>query len=311
MRAIRFVDGKVEVGEAPSPSREGVKVRVCSIGICGSEVHMLDHGFPIPVIPGHEIAGELDDGTPVGLEPLVPCGECAQCTTGDYNMCALGPGIVLGVGVDGGMADEVIVPARSLVHLPTNVDVRDACLIEPLAVALHGLRKAGLSGEMRIAVLGGGAIGLCVVASAVDACAEVGLIARYPHQVEAGERLGAIGTEGKYDLVIECSGSRGAVNEAVALCRTKGRLLLLGTYWDGLDFPHYAVAQKELTITATMMYSISGVGRDCDLAAALLAKNPEVAKSLITHRFPLEEAPKAFDVARDRKAGSIKVVLEP
>jgi threonine dehydrogenase-like Zn-dependent dehydrogenase len=88
-------------------------------------------------------------------------------------------------------------------------------------------------------------------------------------------------------------------------------LLLLGTYWDGLNFPHYAVAQKDLTLFATMMYARSGVGRDCDLAAALLAGNPEIARSLISHRFPLEEAPKAFEIARDRKAGSIKVVLEP
>ena len=70
---------------------------------------------------------------------MAPCGECEQCVTGDYNMCKLGPGIVLGVGRDGGMADEVIIPERSLVYLPGNLDVKDACLIEPMAVALHGL----------------------------------------------------------------------------------------------------------------------------------------------------------------------------
>jgi threonine dehydrogenase-like Zn-dependent dehydrogenase len=223
----------------------------------------------------------------------------------------LGPGIVLGVGRDGGMADEVIIPERSLVYLPTNLSVKDACLIEPVAVALHGLRKAGFRGGMRVAVVGGGAVGLCAVASAALTCAEVGLLARYPHQVEAGRRLGAKDVDGTYDLVVECAGSESAVNEAVRLCRPNGRLLLLGTYWDGLDFPHYAVAQKDLTLFATMMYARSGVGRDCDLAAALLAGNPEIARSLISHRFPLEEAPKAFEIARDRQSGSIKVVLEP
>jgi threonine dehydrogenase-like Zn-dependent dehydrogenase len=101
------------------------------------------------------------------------------------------------------------------------------------------------------------------------------------------------------------------VNESVQLCRPNGRLLLLGTYWDGLNFPHFAVAQKDLTLFATTMYARSGVGRDCDLAAALLAANPEIARSLISHRFPLEEAPKAFEIARDRRAGAIKVALEP
>jgi len=310
MRAVRFVEGKVAVEDVPAPSGEGVRVRVRSIGICGSEVHMLDKRFPIAGVPGHEFAGELEDGTPVGVEPLAPCGECEQCVTGDYNMCRLGPAIVLGVGRDGGMADEVMIPERSLVYLPGNLDVKDACLIEPMAVALHGLRKAGLSGGMRVAVVGGGAVGLCAVAGAVSACAEVGLVARYPHQVEAGKRLGANEVAGAYDLVVECAGSGSAVSKSVGLCRPNGRLLLLGTYWDGLDFPHYAVAQKDLTVFATMMYARSGAGRDCDQAAALLGGNPAIANSLISHRFPLEEAPKAFEVARDRKAGAIKVVLE-
>ena len=311
MRAVRFVEGKVVVEDAPSPSGEGVKVRVRSIGICGSEVHMLDKRFPIAGVPGHEFAGELEDGTPVGVEPLTPCEECEQCASGNYHMCRVGPAIVLGVGRDGGMAEEVIIPERCLVYLPTHVDVKDACLIEPIAVALHGLRKAGLSREMRVAVVGGGAVGLSVVACAAPACAEVGLVARYPHQAEAGRRLGAKDVTGEYDLVVECAGSESAVRESVGLCRPGGRLLLLGTYWDGLDFPHYAVAQKELTVFATMMYARGGAGRDCDRAAALLAANPEIARSLISHRFPLEEAARAFDVARDRKAGAIKVVLEP
>jgi threonine dehydrogenase-like Zn-dependent dehydrogenase len=311
MRAVRFAEGKVDVHDTPSPSGDGVRVHVRSIGICGSEVHMLETGFPISVVPGHEFAGELEDGTPVGIEPLAPCGTCEQCATGEYNMCTLGPRMVLGVGRDGGMGEEAIVPERSLVFLPANVGVKDACLIEPLAVALHGLRKAGLNGRMRVCVVGGGAVGLCAVASAADACAEVGLVARYRHQIEAGRRLGAKDVAGTYDLVVECVGSNSAVNEAVRLCRPNGRLLLLGTFWDGLNLPHYAVAQKGLTLFVAMMYAISGIGRDCDLAAALLAGNPEIASCLITHRFPLEEAPKAFEIARDRKAGAIKVVLEP
>jgi threonine dehydrogenase-like Zn-dependent dehydrogenase len=311
VRAIRFTEGSLDVHEVPSPSGDGAKVDVRSIGICGSELHMLEARFPISVIPGHEFAGELADGTPVGIEPLAPCGECEQCAVGDYNTCVLGPAIVLGVGRDGGMAEEAIVPERSLVHLPANVDVKDACLIEPLAVALHGLRRADLSSGMRVAVVGGGAVGLCAVAIAARAGAEVGLVARYPRQREAGERLGANPLAGTYDLVVEGAGTDSAVNEAVRLCRPNGRLLLLGTYWEGLDFPHFAAAQKNLTLFASMMYARSSLGRDCDLAAALMAENPEIARSLISHRFPLDEAPKAFEVARDRKAGAIKVVLEP
>ena len=78
MRAIRFDEGRVDVHEVPPPSGDGAKVAVRSIGICGSELHMLERRFPISGVPGHEFAGELEDGTPVGIEPLAPCGECEQ-----------------------------------------------------------------------------------------------------------------------------------------------------------------------------------------------------------------------------------------
>ena len=94
---------------------------------------------------GHEVAGVTDDGTPVAVEPLSPCGACAPCVRGDYNLCERGPRIIHGVGRDGGMADEMRVPARALVRLPAGVALRDACLVEPLAVVLHGLRRARLA----------------------------------------------------------------------------------------------------------------------------------------------------------------------
>jgi threonine dehydrogenase-like Zn-dependent dehydrogenase len=312
MRAVHYVDGRVVVEDCPEPTGEGVRVHVRAVGICGSDLHMHAMGLPIPVIPGHEIGGVLDDGTPVSVEPLQPCGDCPQCRSGDYNMCEKVPGNVLGVGIDGGMAERIVVPESSLIYLPANVEPGDACLIEPMAVALHGLRKAGLDGDMRVAVVGGGVIGLCAVAAAADACAEVSLVARHPQQVAAGERLGAVPVDGTYDLVVECAGAEGAIERAVELCRPNGRLLLLSTYWDGLNFPHTAVAMKGITVYTAMMYAISGVGRDCDLAASLLSRNPQIAETLITHRLPLEEAARGYEIASDRKSsGAIKVVLEP
>lgn len=311
MRAVRYVDGKVVVQDAPEPSGDGVRVHVRSVGICGSDLHMQAMGFPIAVIPGHEIGGVLDDGTPVSVEPLLPCGECPQCKTGDYNMCEQIPDIILGQGVDGGMTEQVMVPERCLVYLPANVAAKDACLIEPIAVALQGLRKAGLNGDMRVAVIGAGVIGLCAVAAIADSGAQVSLVARHSHQVEAGEKLGAVPLEGTYDLVVECAGSDSALKQAIKLCRPKGRLLLLSTFWNGVNFPLMAAAMKGVTIYTAMMYAISGVGRDFDMAAALLSRNPKIATILITHRIPLEDAARGFEVAADRKAGAIKVVLEP
>jgi threonine dehydrogenase-like Zn-dependent dehydrogenase len=209
------------------------------------------------------------------------------------------------------MADELRVPEGCLVHLPSNVDVRDACLVEPLAVAVHGMRRAGLEGGQRVAVVGGGAIGLCSVATAKAAKATVGLSARYDHQIAAGKFLGAGEVDGQYDLVVECAGTEKAVNKAVKLCRPKGKMLILGTHWNGLSLQQIPIMMKEITIVSSFMYGASGAVRDFDVAAVLLSRHPEVARALITHRFPLAEVKQAFAVARDRKAGAIKVVLEP
>jgi L-iditol 2-dehydrogenase len=314
MRAVRCEGGRIEVVEVPAPSGDGVLVRVRSAGICGSDLHLLGGAFPVAGTLGHEFAGELTDGTPVAIEPLTPCGRCAACVGGDYHLCRLGPGMLLGVGQDGGMADEVLVPERALVPLPRGLELRDASLVEPVAVSLHGLRKAGLRGATRVAIVGAGTIGLCAVAVAVDAGAEVTLIARHDHQRAAGERLGAKAGEpgADYDLVVEAAGSPSALERAIELSRPGGAVVLVATYWDGkLELPAFATCLREITIVPSSLYSRTGAGRDIDLAAALLARRPGIARTLITHRFPLDAAPEAFACAADRSSGAIKVVLEP
>ncbi len=301
MRAVFFDDGEVKLREVGEPCEEGVRVHVRSTGICGSDLHMLEMKSPLGCVVGHEVAGVLDDGTPVAVEPSMPCGECPACRSGAYNLCPSGAGKSLGVGRNGGMADEIRVPPGCLVYLPSNLDVRDACLVEPLAVAVHGLQRAGLQG----------AVGLCAVAAARAGSATVGLAARYDHQMAVGRSLGAGDIEGQYDLVVECAGTDKAVNTAVKLCRPGGKVLILGTHWSGLPFPQLPAMMKEITVVSSFMYASNGAVRDSDVAAALLSRQSAIARGLITHRFPLAEVKQAFAVARDRKAGAIKVVLEP
>jgi threonine dehydrogenase-like Zn-dependent dehydrogenase len=310
VRAVRCSGGSVEVVEVPAPRGEGVRVRIRSAGICGSDLHLIRR-FPPKATLGHEMAGVTSGGTPVAIEPLLPCGACAACAAGDYNRCADGPGIVLGTGRDGGMADEIVVPERCLVPLPAGVAPADACLVEPLAVAVHGLRRARLPGGARVAVVGGGSIGLCAVAVAVHAGAEVALVARHDAQREAGTRLGARATGGSYDLVVDAAGTPGALARAVELCRPGGTLLLLATYWGGLELPGFAVCLKEVAVVPASMYAREGASRDVEVAAAILAARPGIAAALVTHRFPLDAAREAFAAAADRAGGAIKVVLEP
>lgn len=316
MKAVRCCAGSesgIEVAEVDRPSGDGVRVKVASAGICGSDLHLIGGAYPVPGILGHEVAGWLPDGRAVAIEPLAPCGHCDLCARGDYNLCRKGPTIVMGTVLDGGMAEEMLVPQRAIVELPSGVDARDACLVEPLAVARHGLRLVGSAGVQRAAVIGGGSIGLCAAAALERGGAHVALEARHEAQREAGSRLGAEAVEegSEYDLVVDAAGTSSALARAVALARPGGTLLLLGTYWEGLELPGIALALKEVRVIPASMYGSANGQRDIDDAARLLASQPDLPGAMITHRFPLEAAPEAFAVAADRAGGAIKVVLEP
>ena len=315
MLAVRFDGKRVVVGERPAPSGSGVLVRVRGCGICGSDLAILDSGFPVSGTPGHEIAGELADGTPVAIEPIAPCGGCRYCQTGDYQVCVHGVSMVYGVGKDGGMAEQILVEPRCIVPLPRRIDARTGCLDEPLAVAVHGVRRAGIDGAQRVLVVGGGSIGLAAVAAATATGAHVALVARHPAQLAAGRLLGAeivdSGAGGDYDVVLECADSASAIATACEAIRPNGKLVMLASSWGSVELPGLVVAAKELEIVMSTMYGRAGSVRDVEAAATILADREEVAEALISHRFPLSKAAEAFETARDRKAGAIKVVLEP
>ena len=287
-------------------------MKIASSGICGSDLHMLAASYPVSVTVGHEMAGYTEDGTPVAIEPTAPCGRCSYCVRGEYNLCEAGPQVIFGVGQDGGMAEQLIVPERCLVPLPAGLPVENACLIEPLAVAVHGLHLARLSGADRVAVVGAGSVGLCAVAAAKAVTSDVCLFARYDAQKAAGERLGArLQCDGAFDLVVECAGTSEAMARSVQLCKPGATVLMLATYWEGLTLPAFEVGLKQLRLVTATTYCRHGIARDVDIAAALMARNPRIADSIITHRLPLEAAAEAFAIAGNRAQGAIKVVLAP
>jgi threonine dehydrogenase-like Zn-dependent dehydrogenase len=167
--------------------------------------------------------------------------------------------------------------------------------------------KAGL----RVCVVGGGSIGQLALVAAQAAGALTSLEARHPHQREVADRLGAAPVMGTYDVVLEAAGTAGALERAVQLSRPGGTVVLLGTYWEQPALPAMGLCMGEVTVVPAYMYGRSGPSRDFDTAASILASRPEVGRSVITHRFPLDAAAEAFSTARDRAAGAIKVVLEP
>jgi threonine dehydrogenase-like Zn-dependent dehydrogenase len=313
MRAVRVHDGHVAVDDVATVDRSGVRVRVRSAGICGSDLHLIEAGVveAAQVTLGHEVAGVTDDGTPVAIEPLAPCGTCGPCLDGDYNLCRAGGAMLFGIGRDGGMADEMWVPPRALVPLPVGVDVRDASLVEPLAVVVHSFRRGAVRPDHRVAVIGGGAIGLCAVAVGRALGCEVGLAARHDHQHEAGERLGASEIAGEYDVIIEAAGSESALARAVDLAKPSAQVVIPGIYWGPVALPGLSMCLKQVSLCPTTLYGRHAGGRDVDNAAELLATTPELPATIVTHRFPLDAAVEAFETAASRSAGAIKVILEP
>jgi threonine dehydrogenase-like Zn-dependent dehydrogenase len=312
VRGVRNTERGIEVVDVADPVADDdqVVVHVQSSSICGSDLHLIEYG-PIPFVLGHEFAGVLDDGTAVAVDPSQPCGTCDQCTGGAKHLCRTGSQRARGISADGGMCDAIAVDRTSLVPLPDGVTPDTACLVEPLGVATHAMRIAELAGGERVAVVGGGGIGLAAVAAARPTASEVGLAARHDAQRAAGERLGAVGIEGEYDVVFECAGTESALEQAADLCAPGARIIFLSTHWTPVPIPGLPALMKELGFRWSYTYGAHEHGSDLGDAAALLASDPTIADTLVTHRFPLDEAAEAFRVAGDRAAGAIKVALEP
>ena len=309
MRAVRAVEGSATVVMTDEPDGDWPVLEVGSASICGSDLMLV--GWNLPITLGHEVAGTLD-GVAYCVEPTVRCGVCDQCATGATQRCrGSAPHGILGVAFDGGLADRVAVPRECLVPLPDGLAVQDACLVEPLAVSWHALRSAGAQPGQRALVVGGGSVGLLAVAAARAMGLEVDLQARHDHQRAAGERLGAGSPHGQYEITVEAAGSDSALAACVKKAAPGGRIAAVGMSQGDLRVPGIPFVMNELSMVGCNCYGSGHGGHEFAEAATVLAENPEIAGTVITHRFPLAEAAEAFRVAGDRASGAIKVVLEP
>ncbi|SDY31316.1 Threonine dehydrogenase [Saccharopolyspora shandongensis] len=310
MRAVRNTDSGIRVAEVEELGAPGVRLTIASAGICGTDVSFATSGV-LGYTYGHEFAGTASDGACYAVEPTVYCGECDQCRAGHVQRCNAPEHGTLGIFRDGGMCDAVTVAENMLVRLPSGLDVRDACLVEPASVAWHGVRSAALEPGERVAVVGGGSIGLLAAAAARQRGFDVDVEVRHKHQRIAAERLGLGSADGVYDVVIDAAGSEAGLARCAELARAGGRVVLLGVYQHTAPIPGIVSLIKELIYIHSIAYGRHDGVRDTEQAAAMLAGNPEIAQTVITHRFPLDDAAEAFRVASDRASGAIKVVLHP
>ena len=309
MRAVRNAPPEVEVVDIDEPDGDGELVRVAVTGICASDLNYLRYGST--QIAGHEFAGTLADGTPVAVEAIFGCGACPQCEQGSYNLCERGP-TALGMFDPGGMCEWFRAPRHALVPLPPGLALEDASLVEPASVAWHSCHQGEVGADTRVAIVGAGAIGILAAASAAAmGASDVAVQARHPHQHEARERIGAVEPTGGYDVVIETGGSESALHRAVQLARPGGTVVYVGVYGPDVSWPHQDTLPREITLRSSLGYCGHHGRREFAEAADLLASRPELTEALITHRFPIEDAPEAFRVAQDKSKGVFRVVVQP
>ncbi len=318
----------------PDPKPGWARVRMADCGICGTDLHFFRGDFPSPagLQPGHEIGGVVDvvgegvalaEGTPVAVEPLVGCGHCPACAAGAYNRCP--ERRLLGVNGRGGLAEQLVVPAASLHPLPAPVPAEAGALVEPLAVCVRGARLGGVGLGSRVAVLGAGTIGLLsVLVARAAGAARVVATARHASQRERALALGADAVfltadeaakslaPFAIDAVIETvGGTAETIGEAVRLVRPGGTVAMLGVFAGDPSLPGLLFSTKEVRLVGSNCYARAEARSDFAIATDLLASRLEAVRSLVTHRFALEDVNRAFETARDKASGSIKVALHP
>jgi 2-desacetyl-2-hydroxyethyl bacteriochlorophyllide A dehydrogenase len=311
MKAVRGAEGGVTVVDVDQPPGVGEVLDIRAIGICGSDLSYIRFGTRF--ILGHELAGVREDGTAVVVEAIYGCGECDLCRRGAYNLCPTHRERALGMFADGGMAEHFRAPSARLVPIPDGLDPRDAALVEPAAVSWHALRLADTAPGKRVAVVGGGALGLlAVVGARAQGGEDVALEARHSHQWDAGERLGArAGVDGLYDVVIEAAGSAESLARCIELVAPGGTISVLGLHLGPVEIGWMSLFHKEARLIPSLGYCEHDGRRELEDAAEMLAGDPEIARAIITHRFPIDDAVQAFCVASDRSSGAIRVVVEP
>ena len=247
MRAIvAHGPGDFRLSEIPSPEG-GLVVEVEAAGVCAAD-RMLWTGhhpwgeLPWPFTPGHELLGRvvatdgrLPVGTRVTAEVKVPCGRCAACARGQGHLCPHGPH--LGSGFPGAFAERLALPEGALVHaVPEALTTRQAVLAEPMACALHAVRRAGVQPGDRVAVAGLGGLGaLAVHAARAEGADRVTAVVRSDEKARLAAALGYDDAtqdpaDGAYDVVLDVSGSADAVAVLLRAVRAGGRVGVYGVY---------------------------------------------------------------------------------
>ncbi len=326
---------RVQEVERRSPPPGYVLIKTRQVGICGSDLHNYFGEWPPShsLAQGHETCGDvvalgegvtgLQIGDKVAIECFSHCGECIYCRTGHYVHCLKRKWV--SDQTHGGFAEYTTAHASALYKLPPGMSDEEGALVEPLAVGVRALAQSNAGPTDRVAVIGGGTIGLmCLAAAVANGVKETLITVKYPQQAEMAKALGATHvvniTESNVrdvikeltngigvDVVVETVGGARDFEDSLAIVRKRGTVVLVAGYHKPLTVDLSRLVWSEVNVVGSNCYGYSGMSNDFERAIELIASGKVAATKIVTHRFPLDEIAHAFEIAADKESGSVKV----
>jgi 2-desacetyl-2-hydroxyethyl bacteriochlorophyllide A dehydrogenase len=316
----------------PTPGPGEVLVRIRRAGVCGTDLHIFEGSHPFleyPRVIGHELSGEVAEtgpgcaiavGQQVYVIPYLACGVCVACRRGKTNCCQrIG---VLGVHIDGGMADYVCVPEANVAPAD-GVTLDQAAMVEFLAIGAHAIRRASPRRNDRILVVGAGPIGMgCMVFAKLEGGEVTALDMRrdrldfchkalgVDHTVAAGpearEALSALTSGDFFDIVIDATGNAKSMNAGLSHVAHGGSYVLVSVVLDAISFPDPEFHKRETSLLGSRNATPQDFSRVFDAMGHALVPT----EALVTHRVSLDEAPGNFPNWIKPEAGVIKALIE-
>lgn len=336
LQQIMTAPGKIEFREVPVPEtgEDQVLIKIMNIGICGSDIHVYHGEHPFtsyPVTQGHEVSGEIVElgknvrgfhkGQKVTIEPQVYCSHCYPCRHGKYNLCE--DLKVMGFQTTGTASHFFAVDASKVTPIPQDMSFEEGAMIEPLAVAVHGVKQVGDVTGMNIVVIGAGPIGNLVAQAAkgmgaakvmvtdvsdlrLEKARECGVdVCVNTKEKDFGEAMVEAFGEDKADVIYDCAGNNITMGQAIKHAR-KGSTIVLVAVFAGMATVDLAVANDhELDIKSTMMYR-----HEDYLDGIRLVEEEKVhLRPLISKTFAFREYLKAYQYIDDNRETTMKVII--
>lgn len=336
LQQVMTAPGEIMFREVPTPEpKKGeVLIKIMKIGVCGSDIHVYHGEHPFtkyPVTQGHEVSGEIAavgegvegfaPGQKVTIQPQVVCGKCYPCRHGKYNLCEELK--VMGFQTTGVASRYFAVDASKVTALPENLSFDEGAMIEPLAVAVHGVRQAGDVNGLKIAVLGAGPIGILVAQTAKGMGAESVMITdisdvRLAKAKECkvdfcvntknkdfGEAMVENFGPDKADIIYDCAGNNITMGQAIKYARKGSTIILVAVFAGDAKVDLAVLNDHELDLNTTMMYR----NEDYIEAIRLVNEKKVVLAPLISKHFAFQDYLKAYQYIDANRESTMKVII--